>query len=101
MDWKTNLKAAKMAFSQGMKKSKMTPRQELEEDLQKMNEKEIAMEQVLMLHDINKRLAMVDKEVLRIRNNVVFFFWVTMVFFFFWIILIAVGGLAGIAAFAS
>lgn len=101
MNWKTNLKAAKMAFSKGMAETKKTPREKMIDELTGLNQEQLSIEQILVFQDMLKRLQLIDREVVRIRNNVIFFFWVFVLSILFWVFMFLAGGLAALSAFGA
>lgn len=101
MNWKTNLKAAKMAFSKGMTEAKKSPRGKMIDELTGLNQEQLSIEQILVFQDMLKRLQLIDREVVRIRNNVIFFFWVFILSILFWVFMFLAGGLAALSAFGA
>lgn len=102
MDWKNNLKTVgKTVASAFTEVSQVDKQQQRMDRLQSLDPDDLQVEHVMVTYELLMRLEMIDKEVVRIRNNVVFWFWVFMVGLFFGGIFLVMGvgaaliGLAG------
>lgn len=103
MDWKNNLtnvanKAADIFTTSRIKPP--TAREQLRDRLEDMDPDDLLVEQVYMQHELLNRMEVINGEVARIRNNVVFFFWIFILSIVFWVFAFIIGG-SILAAFGS
>jgi len=102
MSWKTNLEAASVALNKTFTRESPAERRQKEiERLENMDSHDLMVEQIMVTSNMLTRLEGMDRELVRIRNNVVFFFWVFILSIVFWIFALIAGlgsMMAGMAA---
>ncbi len=85
------MRAAKRAADKVFFKE-VEKRQEI--DLERLDGDDLIRELIYTMQETNVRLKYIDIDIVRIRNNVVFFFWLTILTLLGWILgLIVFGGL--------
>lgn len=100
-DFKTKLKAAKIAAGRAVSSNRQSRRQQEIERIEEMSEVELLRESVFTQKAIKDQLLHIDKDVVRIRRNIVFFFWIFVLSFVLTFGLILLGGMAALAGLAS